>query len=536
MPEPERKWDAVVVGGGHNGLVASFYLGRAGLRTLVLEKNEQVGGAAISEEFHPGYRNSVASYVVSLLRPEIVADMDLARYGYRTRRIAHSFYPRPDGRSLLLTGKPADDAAEYARFDPAGAAQLAAFHAVVHGIGPLVAGQWLREPPRLHGGGWQDLVSAIQLGRAFRRLPAVGRQRLTQFLAGSARSLIERYVEHPDLRAVLGASALSGNYASLHQPGSALPMLHHALGQLDGQPGAWGIAYGGMGSITQAMARSIERRGVRIRTGTPVRRILVEAGRAAGIELEDGERIEAGVVLANTDPRRTFLTLLGKEHLPAEFAADIGMIRMESASLRMNLALRGLPDFVSRPGAAQGPQHEGFICFIDSIDSIEESYRHARAGRFPPSPMVEALIPSTVDDGLAAPGHHVMSVLAKYYPYELAEGARWPAQREAAAEHVLAFLRRFISNLDDIVVARQTLTPWDIEQRFGMTRGDILHGRMEPDQLFSMRPHPDAAQYATPVRGLYVCGSGSHPGGGVTGAPGYNAARRVLRDRERRAG
>ena len=529
------QWDAVIVGGGHNGLVASFYLGRAGLRTLVLEKNDQVGGAAVSEEFHPGYRNSVASYVVSLLRPEVVADMDLARHGYRTRRVSHSFYPRLDGRSLLLTGDVQDDAAEYARFDAEGATQMAAFYAVVHEIGPLVTEQWLREPPRLHGGGLQDLFAAIQLGRTFRRLSAAGRYRLAQFLMGSARSLIERYVSHPDLRAVLGASALSGNYASLHQPGSALPLLHHALGQLDGQAGAWGIAYGGMGSVTQAMARSAEQRGVRIRTDAPVRRILAQAGRATGVELEDGERIEARVVLANTDPMRTFLTLLGKEHLPPEFAADIAMIRMESASLRMNLALRGLPDFISRPGDRQGPQHEGFICFIDSLDSIEESFRHSRAGRFPPSPMVDGLIPSTLDDSLAAPGHHVMSLLVKYFPYELADGGRWEEQREAAAQHVLAFLRRFISNLEDILVGHQVLTPWDIERRFGMTRGDILHGRMEPDQLFSMRPHPDAAQYATPVRGLYLCGSGSHPGGGVTGAPGYNAARRVLRDRDRGA-
>jgi phytoene dehydrogenase-like protein len=528
---PPADWDAVVVGGGHNGLVAAFYLGRAGLRTLVLEKNAVVGGAAVSEEFHPGYRNSVASYVVSLLRPEIVADMRLHDHGYRTRRIAGSFYPRPDGRAILLTGDERADAAQLGAFDARGAAQFAEFHALVRAIGPLVADQWLREPPRLSGGGIADLLAAIRVGCAARGLDARQRHRLAQFLLGSARALIERYVDHPDLRAILGASALSGNYASLHQPGSALPLLHHALGALDGRAGAWGIAIGGMGAITQAMARAAQGQGVQIRTQAPVRRILAAGGRVAGVELEDGERVAARRVLANTDPKRTFLGLLGAEQLPAEFAADVRMIRQESASLRINLALRGLPDFAARPGTAQGPQHEGFICFIESLDSIEASFREARAGRFASSPMVEALIPSTLDDTLAAPGHHVMSLLCKYFPYDLADARGWDGLREAAADHVLAVLRRYVTNLDEIVVARQVLTPLDIERRFGMTRGDILHGRLEPDQLFSMRPHPDAAQYATPLAGLYLCGSGSHPGGGVTGAPGYNAARRVLKDR-----
>jgi phytoene dehydrogenase-like protein len=361
-------------------------------------------------------------------------------------------------------------------------------------------------------------------------LSPVGRHRLAQFFMGSARSLIERYFTQPDLQGVMAASCLSGNFASLHQPGSALPLLHHAVGQLDGHAGAWGIAIGGMGAITQAMARSIEDRGVQIRTGAAVRRILVERGRAVGVELDSGETVRARAVMANTDPKRTFLVLLGEAQLPREFAADIGMIRQESASLRMNLALRGLPDFISRPGSSLGAQHCGFTVLIESLENVEAAYRSARAGTFPDHPMVEALIPSTSDDSLAAPGHHVMSVLSKYFPFDLADGRTWDDCGEAAADLVLATLRRYISNLDAILVARQVLTPLDIERRFGMTRGDICHGRLEPDQLFSMRPHPDAAQYATPVAGLYLCGSGSHPGGGVTGAPGYNGAHRMLRD------
>ena len=524
-------WDALIVGGGHNGLVSAFYLAQAGLRTLVLEKNEQLGGAAISEEFHPGYRNSVASYAVSLLRPEIVEEMRLADYGYETRRLSTSFYPRTQGPGLLLTGDAAQDARELAALHPDAERELDAFYAVIQEIGPVIADQWLREPPQLHGGGLTDLLAGIRAGRAFKRLSANGRQRLLQFLTGSARALIERHFTHPQMRAMLGASSMSGNYASLHQPGSALPLLHHAVGQLDGKPGAWGIAIGGMGAITQAMAAAARAQGATLRTQAPVRRILTDQGRASGVELESGEQLHARIVLANTDPKRTFLTLLGAAELPQAFAADIRMIRQESASLRMNLALRGLPDFSSRPGTQPGPQHRGFIVFIDSIDSVDDAFLSARAGQMPVAPMIEALIPSTTDPTLAQPGHHVMSLLCKYFPYELANGGDWDSQREAASELVIAQLRRYIRNLDEILVARQILTPLDIERRFGMTRGDILHGRLEPDQLFSMRPHPQAAQYATPVPGLYLCGSGSHPGGGVTGAPGHNAAKRVLADR-----
>ena len=527
---PEQQWDAIVVGGGHNGLVAAFYLGKAGLKTLVLEKNTQVGGAAVSEEFHPGYRNSVASYVVSLLRPEVVADMQLANYGYSTRTLTNGFYPRPDGRGLLLTGDPEADRKAYAAFDPTGAEQMAAFYEVVNEIGPVLADQWLREPPRLHGGGVSDVLAALRMGKAFKRLSARGRYRLTQFMLGSARSLLERYISDPDLLAIMGTAAMAGNYSSLHQPGSAIPLLHHAVGQLDGKVGAWGIPIGGMGAVTQAMARSGEAQGVCIRTEAEVKRILTDEGRASGVELESGEQLHARVILANTDPNRTFLKLLDEKDVPREFAADIKMFRQESASLRMNLALSGLPDFVCRPGTDPGPHYEGFICFIDSIDSLEDAYRRSRAGQLPEKPIIEAVIPSSMDDTLAAPGHHVMSMVCRCFPFDLADGQNWDDMREPVADRIFAYLRPYISNLDDIVVARQVLTPLDYERRFGMTRGDICHGRLEPDQLFSMRPHPDAAQYATPVPALYLCGSGAHPGGGVTGAPGHNAAHRVLKD------
>ncbi len=524
-------WDAIVVGGGHNGLTAAAYLGRAGLRTLVLEKNPVVGGAAVSEEFHPGYRNSVASYVVSLLQPTVIADLELARHGFSTLALDGTFYPRPDGRHLLLTGEASSDRAQMEAFEAGSHAAMQALHRITDEAGEVLREQWLREPPRLAGAGVGDAIAMLRTGLAFRKLSGEGRQRLLQFLLGSARALIERHFDSEDMRAIFCAGTLSGNYASLYAPGSALPMLHHAVGEVDGVRGRWALARGGMGAITQAMARSAAEHGVQIRTEAEVERLLIDEGRVRGVHLRGGESLHATVVLTNTDPHRTFTRLVGAEHLAPDFVKDIEVWRMESASMRMNLALRGLPEFHALPtGGVVGQHHRSFINIVHSADAIERSYASSRAGELPEHPVMEILIPSTVDDTLAAPGHHVMSLLCKYVPYQLSGGRHWQDMRETAADHMLAYLGRYVKNLDEIVVDRQVLTPWDIEQRFGMTRGDICHGRLEPDQLFSMRPHPQAAQYATPIRGLYLCGSGSHPGGGVTGAPGHNAAQRVIRD------
>jgi phytoene dehydrogenase-like protein len=499
-----------------------------------LEQRPVVGGAAVTEEFHPGYRNSLASYVVSLLRPEVVRDLELARHGYQPLLLGNSLYLDSHGDYLLLTGDENHDRAQFEKFSGTDHQAYLAFERTVDRVGEILAGQWLKIPPKLAGGGLGDLLQAVRLGLDVYRLDDATRWRLLQFFMGAPDTIIERWFESEKVKAMVAAHILPANYASLQQPGASLSMLHHAVGEIEGRKGAWGIVRGGMGAITQAMAASAREKGVTIRTNAPVARIEIADGAVTGVRLADGEVLAAPVVAANTDPKRTFLTLLGEEHLPAEFARDIKVFRQESASLRINLALRALPEFAAIPGAAIGDHHRASITFIESKDHVEQAYRSARAGIPASPPIIEAIIPSTLDDSLTdRPGSHVMSLLCKYMPYDLADGRVWDEEKARVVEDILGYVARFIPALPEIVESVQCLTPLDLERTFGMTRGDICHGRMEPDQLFSARPHPEAAQYATPVAGLYLCGSGTHPGGGVTGAPGHNAAKRILGDRKR---
>jgi len=526
-----KHFDAIVIGAGHNGLVAANYLAMGGLRVCVLERRNVVGGAAVSEEFHPGFRNSIASYVVSLLRPEVIEELELKRYGYETIPLTGGVYPDSTGEYLFLTGDEAHDRKQFAKFSDHDYEALIAFNQIVNQIGDILSKQWLREPPKLSGGGLSDLISSARFARDIQRLDGDARYRLLQFFIGAPDTIIERWFESNKIKALIAGRCTPGNYASLFQPGAGLAMLHHSVGEIDGKKGAWALVKGGMGSITKAMAKSAEAKGVIIRTDAPVEMILTEKNAATGVRLEGGETVLGKIVAANTDPNRTFLKLLGEKHLPQCFAADIKAFRQESASLRMNLALSGLPEFACIPGKGLGPHHKSSIMIVESKDHIEEAYHSARAGIPADPPFIDALIPSTLDDTLTdRPGTHVMSLLCKYIPYELAGGKSWDKEKDRVVKNILTYLGKFFPNLADILVAYQCLTPLDLERMFGMTRGDICHGRLEPDQLFSARPHPDAAQYQTPVKGLYLCGSGAHPGGGVTGAPGHNAAKRMLKD------
>ena len=528
----EKHFDVIVIGGGHNGLTAANYLAMGGMRVCVLEQRHVVGGAAVSEEFHPGYRNSVASYVVSLLRPEVVKDLELEKYGYQPMRLGNSLYLNSRGDHLLLTGDEAHDRAEYARFSATDYDDMERFDELIEVVGELLAKQWLQEPPKLADGGLQDLLSAVKLGADVYKLDANERWRFLQFFIGAPDTIIERWFDSDKVKAMVAAHILPANYVSLYQPGASLSMLHHAVGEIDGRKGAWGLVKGGMGAITQAMAASAQTKGVDIRTQAGVEKILLKNDAVHGVKLQSGEEIYAPIVAANTDPKRTFLTLLGEEYLPEEFARDIKAFRQESASLRINLALSALPEFAAVPGSEIGKQHRASITMIEDKDHVERAYRSARAGIPADPPIIEAIIPSSIDDSLTdKPGTHVMSLLCKYMPYDLADGKHWDDEKERVVQNILRYVSRCIPNIPDIVEGVQCLSPLDLERMFGMTRGDICHGKLEPDQLFSMRPHPDAAQYATPVKGLYLCGSGAHPGGGVTGAPGHNAARRILKDR-----
>lgn len=527
----KSEFDVIVIGAGHNGLTAANYLAMGGLKVCVLEQRHVVGGAAVSEEFHPGFRNSVASYVVSLLRPEVVSELELKKYGYEPLPLSNSFYPDSKGDYILLTEDEEHNEAQYKKFSQTDYASHTTFEEYVDQAGAILASQWLKEPPKLYGGGLTDLIDIAKVGLDMRKLDADARHRTLQFFIGTPDTMIERWFESDKVKAMLASHCMPANYASLHHPGASLAMLHHAVGEFEGKKGAWGLVKGGMGSITKAMAASAEAKGVVIRTEAGVDKIVVEGKVATGVRLKSGEVISAKIVAANTDPNRTFLKLLGEEHLPKSFAEDIKVIRQESASLRMNLALSGLPEFACIPGTEIGDHHRSSISIIESKDHLEQAYRSARAGIPANPPIIEAVIPSTVDDSLTdEPGTHVMSLLCKYMPYDLEEGKDWDTEKDGVVRNILGYLTTIIPNLPDILVAHQCLTPLDLERMFGMTRGDICHGRLEPDQLFSARPHPDAAQYATPVKGLYLCGSGAHPGGGVTGAPGRNAAKRILKD------
>ena len=530
---PNKQYDAIVIGGGHNGLTTANYLAMGGMRVCVLEQRSVVGGAAVTEEFHPGFRNSLASYVVSLLRPEVVRDLKLADYGYEPMLLENSLYLDSKGDYLLLNGNHEHDRAQYAKFSDRDYDAMLSFEDSIDKVGGILSKQWLKEPPKLHGGGVGDLLEAVKLGLDVYKLDADERWRLLQFFIGAPESIINRWFESPKVKAMVAAHIMPANYAPLTQPGASLAMLHHAVGEIAGRKGGWGLVKGGMGAITQAMAASARDKGVEIRTGAAVENILVSAGSANGVRLAGGEELMAPVIAANTDPKRTFLTLLGQDHLPPEFARDISALRQESASLRINLALKGLPEFAALPGnTSPGPQHRASITFIESMEHLNQAYYSARSGIPAHPPIIESIIPSSMDESLTdEPGHHVMSLLCKYMPYDLANGEHWDTRKPQVLENILDHVSHFIPNLRDILVATQCLSPLDLERLFGMTRGDICHARLEPDQLYSARPHPEAAQYATPVKGLYLCGSGAHPGGGVTGAPGHNAARRILKDR-----
>ncbi len=529
-----RHYDAIVIGAGHNGLTTANYLARGGMRVCVLERRPVVGGAAVTEEFHPGYRNSIFSYVVSLLRPEVVRDLELGRFGYEPILLENSLYLDSRGDYLLLNGDESHDREQFSKYSDKDYDAYLAFENTVEQVGDILAKQWLREPPKLAMNGVGDILSSLRLGADVYRLDDEARWRLMQFFIGAPETIIERWFESPKIKAMVAAHIMPANFAPLTQPGASLAMLHHAVGEIAGRKGAWGIVKGGMGAITAAMADSARAHGVELRTEAAVAKIEVDKGAVSGVLLENGERLGAPVVAANTDPNRTFLKLLGPEHLSDGFARDIRAFRQESASLRMNLALSGLPEFAALPtsGEEPGPQHRASITFIEDAAHLNEAYQSARAGVPADPPIIEAIIPSVLDDGLTDhAGHHVMSLLCKYMPYDLADGKAWDDEKQAVVEGILRHVERFIPNLREILVSHQCMTPLDIERTLGMTRGDICHGRLEPDQLFSMRPHPEAAQYASTVPGLYLCGSGAHPGGGVTGAPGHNAARRILRDR-----
>ncbi len=524
------QFDVVVIGAGHNGLVTACYLARAGRKVLVLERRPVVGGACVTEEdVFPGFKVSTAAYVNSLFRKEIVRDLKLKSYGFEVlERNPSSFTPFPDGRSLLL-GPDADlTRREIAKFSARDAENYPKYEAMLERIADVIEPTLTQTPPDVLRPGPGDLWRLWRLQRALAKLgPAAGEA--VEILAGPARAILDRWFESEQLKATLATDAVIGAMASPSMPGTAYVLFHHVMGETNGKRGVWGYVRGGMGGLTQALAKAAKDLGVEVRTNAEVSRILVKDGRAAGVVLSGGDEISAAAVASNADAHVTFRKLLEPGTLPPDFLAALDRIDYSGASLKINVALAELPDFTALPGSP-GPQHRGTIHVCPDQDTIERAFDDAKYGRPSERPLLECTIPSVVDPSVAPPGKHLMSMFIQYAPYRL-KGATWDELREPFADRCFDLLSEYAPNFKRSVIARQVLTPLDLERTFNLTGGNIFQGAMVPHQLFSFRPAAGWAGYRTPVRGLYLCGSAAHPGGGVIGAAGWNAARVMLRSR-----
>ena len=521
--------EILIVGAGHNGLTCAFYLAKAGLKVRMLERRHIVGGAAVTEEFHPGFRNSTASYTVSLLQPKVIADMGLAERGLRILDRPYSnFLPQADGRYLLVGGGLEKTQAEFAKFSQADAAALPAYHAMLDGVADVLRDLALQIPPNAAGGPAALLAAAKQGGR-LARLPLARQRDVLDLFTKSARDFLNGWFESEAVKAAFGFDAVVGNYASPDTPGSAYVLLHHVFGEVNGNKGAWGHAIGGMGAITQAMRAACEDLGVEIVTEAPVERLLVEQGQVAGVRLEDGTEHRAPIVAANVGPKLLYNHLIDPKDLDPDFARRAKAFKVGSGTFRMNVALSELPRFTAKP--EPGDHLKSGIILAPTLDYMDQAFTDARATGMSKEPIVEMLIPSTVDDSLAPKGKHVASLFCQQFAPELPGGRSWDDEREQAADLVVATIEKWAPGFARSVIARQTHSPLDLERKFGLMGGDIMHGTMSLDQLWAARPVLGNAAYRGPVAGLYMCGAGTHPGGGVTGAPGHNAAKAILQDR-----
>jgi phytoene dehydrogenase-like protein len=525
--------DAIVVGGGHNGLVCAWYLARAGLKVTVLEQRGVVGGAAVTEEFHPGFRNSVAAYTVSLLNPKVIRDMDLPGHGLRiVERPLSNFLPLDESHYLKVgAGR---TKTEVAKFSARDAERLDDYAAHLDTAADLLRELVLQTPPNRVEGGWlsalPELIKAGRLGNRVRKLALSTQRELLDLFTKSAGDYLDGWFESAPIKAAYGFDSVVGNYASPYSPGSAYVLLHHVFGEVNGKKGAWGHAIGGMGAITQAMAKSAGARGAEIRTGCAVREVLVKEGRATGVVTEHGERLDARVVVSNLNPRLLYTRLVDPGAIPADFLRRMQAWRCGSGTFRMNVALSELPDFSCLPGKAMAEHHGSGIIIAPSLAYMERAYMDARTLGWSREPIVEMLIPSTLDPTLAPPGQHVASLFCQHVAPQLPDGASWDEHRDHVADLMIDTVTRYAPNFKRAVIGRQIMSPLDLERTFGLVGGDIFHGALGLDQLFAARPMLGHADYRGPLKGLYTCGAGAHPGGGVTGAPGHNAAREVLRD------
>ena len=527
--------DALVIGGGHNGLVCAAYLAGAGLKVRVLERRPMVGGAAVTEEFHPGFRNSSCSYTVSLLNPRIIAELRLREHGLRiVERPLANFLPLRDGTAFRFGG--AATQAEVARFSRRDAERLPEWSAMLERVVGVLRALAEQTPPNVSDRFvLADWLASWSVARRLRGLDMRARRDLLELFTRSAGELLDDWFESDPLKAVLGWDSIVGNFASPYAPGSAYVLLHHVFGEVNGKSGAWGHAIGGMGAISDAIAAEARARGVEITTGASVRQVLVKGGRAVGVALADGTELRARRVVAGVNPRLLYTRLFDPADLDAELLARFGRYRCASGTFRINVALAELPDFRCAPGTTQQPHHASGILVGDSLGYFERAWADARFREHNPGwarePVVELVISSTLDDSLAPPGRHVASLFCQHVNPEPEGG--WDAHRETFADLAIATVDRHAPNFAASILGRRSLAPLDLEREYGLLGGDIFHGALGLDQLFSARPLLGQADYRGALPGLYLCGSGTHPGGGVTGLPGRNAAREIIKDARR---
>jgi phytoene dehydrogenase-like protein len=522
------KYDAIIIGAGHNGLVAAAYLARAGRNVVVLERREMVGGCAVTEEIWPGYRVSTAAYLTSLLQERIVRELELERFGYRVDAKDPAFFSAfPDGRHFFMWQDRTKTLAEIAKFSQHDADVYPAYEDRLERISQVVEGLLLTTPPGFPPRGLGDFIEYLKLAARLRGLSASDTVALVKIFTQSASEFLDEWFESEEVKVTLATDGVIGANGGPRSPGTAYILLHHCMGGVAGHRGLWGFVRGGMGAVSEAIAASARASGAEIRVNTPVAKILVRSGRTYGVVLENGDEIEASTVASNLDPKVTFLKLLDEHSLAPEFLTAIRNFRIEGTSCKINLALSGLPEFTAYPGAP-GPHHRATMHICPSIEYVERAWDDAKYGRPSERPLLELTIPTIYDPSLAPPGKHIMGIFLQYAPYTL-RGATWDELREPFGDRVIALIEEYAPNIRGIIEHRQVLTPLDLERRFGITGGNIFHGEMSLDQMFVMRPVAGWAGYRTPVGGLFLCGSGAHPGGGVMGAPGYNCAREMLR-------
>ncbi|MFM9977777.1 MAG: phytoene desaturase family protein [Sphingomonadaceae bacterium] len=524
------RYDALIIGGGHNGLVCAFYLARQGLKVRILERRAIIGGACVTEEFAPGFRNSTASYTVSLLRPKVIADMRLHERGFRIiERTISNFFPL-DNDYLKLGGGTARTQAEFARFSKKDADTFPAYEEALERVAEVLRGIALKTPPNA-GGGLRALLAAAGQGRSVAGMDLEAQRDVLDLFVKSARDFLDGWYESDAVKAAFGFDAVVGNYASPDTPGSAYVLLHHVFGEVNGKKGMWGHSVGGMGTITQAMAAACVEAGVEISLEAPVAQVLIDGAKVSGVRLESGEEIAATIVAANVGPSLLYKQLVPANDVPPAFKRRIDQWKTGSGTFRMNVALSELPSFSVLPGTDVAEHHTCGIIIAPSLDYMDRAYTDARTFGWSREPIVEMKLPSSIDDSLAPPGQHVASLFCQQFAPQLPDGKAWDDVREEVADHIIDTVTKHAPNFKAAVIARQIHSPLDLERKFGLIGGDIFHGHMSLDQLYAARPMLGFGDYRSPVKGLYMCGSGTHPGGGVTGAPGHNAAREILKDR-----